>query len=67
MEVNVGDKFKVKIGRVITMTSYTVIDIIGNSVKWDCIGKKHFYKTVSIATIQSWIQEGRLIKIDKVK
>lgn len=72
MKINIGDKYKV-IGERSSLatgdeTIYTVTEVIQNgkatSIAWDCIGRKIWYKRVSLTNIEEWIEEGRLIKIN---
>ncbi len=59
-----GDKFFAKESN----STYTVTGVINNilngstTIEWDCVGKQHWYKKVTPKSIQSWIEEGRLVR-----
>lgn len=68
MEIKIGDKFKVSGERNSLWLSdeppvYTVTAVNGEKISWDCLGRKSHYRNVGLASINEWLQEGRLIKL----
>lgn len=70
MEIKVGDKFKVLGERNSLWTSdeppiYTVTEINGDKIVWDCVGRKMWYKRIGIEMIREHVLEIKdLIKIN---
>ncbi len=64
MEIEVGNIFKVVNPNNPIDVIYTVTSVNGNSVSWDCVGKKHWYKKVTKGMILEHLNDLKdLIKI----
>ncbi len=64
-DIKSGDKFYAKESNATYTVINVITDIINNrtSIEWDCVGRKNWIKKVSPTSIQSWIEEGRLVRI----